>query len=62
MLGQCPWIGEKEMRSSALEKRSVLAKSDGHFLHSDRRTGKARGYTVEGGCTNATVGSMSVFS
>lgn len=43
------------MRSSALEERSVLAKSDGLFIPSDRRTGKAHGYTVEGACTNATV-------
>lgn len=43
------------MKSSALEERWVLAKSDGLFIHSDRRTGKAHGYTGEGGCTNATV-------
>lgn len=41
----------------SLEERLVLAKSDGHFIDSDKRTGRTRGHAVEGGYTNATVGT-----
>lgn len=52
ILRQCPLISGKERRFNALEERSVLAKSDSLFIHSDKRTDKAYGHTVEGGCAN----------